>query len=74
MKKRLYRSKKENMIAGVLGGLSEYFDADPAIVRLLYILLALVTGVVPFVIAYIIAVIIIPFPPDNNGYTVINHY
>ena len=34
MKKRLYRSKKDKMLAGVCGGLAEYFDVDPSLVRL----------------------------------------
>jgi phage shock protein PspC (stress-responsive transcriptional regulator) len=61
--KRLYLSRTEKKIAGVCGGLSEYFDIDPTIVRLLVILGAFVTAVVPVVIGYIIAWIIVPVRP-----------
>ena len=41
--KKLYRSNKEKLLAGVLGGFAEYFNTDPTIVRLLFILLAIIT-------------------------------
>src|SRR3989338_8854257 len=56
--KRLYRSKKERIIAGVCGGIAEYFNVDPSIVRLLWALFALMGG--SGILAYIIAWIIIP--------------
>lgn len=58
--KRLYRSKKERIIAGVCGGIGIYFGIDPTLVRLLYIMTTVITGVLPGIIVYIIAVIIIP--------------
>jgi phage shock protein PspC (stress-responsive transcriptional regulator) len=57
MNRQLYRSKNNRMIAGVCGGISEYFNIDPTIVRILWALFALY-GV--GVIAYIIALIVIP--------------
>ena len=56
--KRLYRSKKERIIAGVCGGIGEYLGIDPTIVRILWVLLGLMGG--SGIIAYIIAWIIIP--------------
>lgn len=56
-KKRLYRSSSNCMIAGVCGGIAEYFDVDPTIVRLLFVI-AIFSGV--SIIAYIIAAIIMP--------------
>ncbi|HEX2987358.1 MAG TPA: PspC domain-containing protein [Chloroflexota bacterium] len=44
MTKRLYKSRTDRMIAGVCGGLAEYFDIDPVLVRLLFLLLAFLTG------------------------------
>ena len=44
MAKRLYRSKKERMIAGICGGVAEYFNIDPVIVRLIFVVLALGGG------------------------------
>lgn len=58
--KKLYRSKKERKISGICGGLAEYFEIDPVMVRLIVILLCLVTGIFPIIIAYIIGIIIIP--------------
>lgn len=58
MKKRLYRSKDDRMIAGVCAGLGEYFDIDPTIVRLIWVLLFFGAGF--GVVAYIVCVILIP--------------
>lgn len=58
--KRLYRSKKDRMLSGVCGGIAEYFEIDSTLVRLLWILVTALTGVLPGVIAYIIAIIVIP--------------
>jgi phage shock protein PspC (stress-responsive transcriptional regulator) len=63
MVKKLYRSKKNRMIAGVCGGIAEYFSLDPIIVRLITLLLVLSAG--GGLIAYIIAWIVVPEEPDN---------
>ena len=55
--KKLYRKKEEYKIAGVCSGMAEYFDIDPVIIRLLF-LLALFLGA--GLIVYIIGWIIIP--------------
>lgn len=59
--KRLYRSRKNRMLGGVCGGIAEYFDIDPVIVRLVAVALFFVGG--SAVLAYIIALIIIPYEP-----------
>jgi phage shock protein C len=61
--KRLMRSTKDSKIAGVCGGLAEYLDADPTIVRLLWVLLTFVTGIVPGILTYIVAWVIMPPTP-----------
>ncbi len=61
MNKRLYRSKNNCMIAGVCGGLGEYFDMDPTFIRLLWIVFTLAGG--SGILAYIIAWIVIPQHP-----------
>ena len=61
--KRLYRSEHDKVFAGVLGGLGEYLDIDPTILRLIYILIAVLTGLAPAVIGYIIAYLIVPPKP-----------
>ena len=59
--KRLYRSRKDRIIAGVCGGMAEYFHVDPVFVRLIWVALGLMAG---GIIAYIIAWIIIPKAPE----------
>ena len=57
MNQKLYRSNTNKMICGVCGGIGEYFDIDPTIIRLLWAVLACSgTGIV----VYLIAAIIIP--------------
>lgn len=59
--KKLYRSKTNRIIAGVCGGLGEYFNIDPTIVRLIWILFSLAAGA--GVLVYIIAWLIVPEQP-----------
>jgi len=61
MAEKLYRSTEDKKVAGVCGGLGEYFDIDPTIVRLLWLVFffALGTGL----LAYIVAWIIVPQKP-----------
>jgi len=63
MQKKLYRSRKDYMIAGVCGGIAEYFDVDSTLVRLLAVLIVFLGGA--GVVAYIIAWIIIPKNPEQ---------
>ena len=58
--KQLYRSINNRQLAGVCGGIAEYFDIDPTMVRLAWIVITVVTGVVPGVLGYLIAAIVIP--------------
>ena len=58
--KRLYLSHTDKKIAGVCGGLAEYMEMDPTVVRLVAVVGGLITGVIPFLFAYIIAWIIVP--------------
>lgn len=58
--KQLRRSKTQVMLAGVLGGIAEYSNVDVTVVRLLFVLLAVFTAVIPMLILYIIAFFIMP--------------
>ena len=58
MSKKLYKSQNNRMLCGVCGGIAEYFNIDPTIVRLAWLLLVLCAGT--GIWAYIIAAIIIP--------------
>ncbi len=61
MNKKLYRSVTDKMIGGVCGGLAEYFDVDPVIVRLIFVLAVIFGG--SGILAYLILWIIIPQRP-----------
>jgi phage shock protein C len=60
--KRLYRSRTDSMIAGVCGGLAEYFNIDPALVRLAFVAVLLLGG--SAVLIYIIMWIVVPLEPE----------
>lgn len=61
--KRLYRSRRESMVAGVAGGLGDYFATDPVLVRLIFVAVGILTGLVPGLLAYVVAWIIMPLEP-----------
>ncbi|HLS20651.1 MAG TPA: PspC domain-containing protein [Bacillota bacterium] len=61
--KRLYRSNRERMLAGVLGGIAEYFNIDPTFVRLLFVA-GLFFSVGSFSVFYLIAIFVIPLDPE----------
>jgi phage shock protein C len=61
--KRLYKSDTNKVFAGVIGGVGEYFETDPTLLRVAYLLLAVLTAFVPAIIGYIIATIIVPKKP-----------
>ena len=62
--KRLYRSRRDRKLAGVCGGIGEYFNIDPVIIRLLWVVFTLMGG--SGLVAYILAVILIPNHPDQR--------
>lgn len=59
MDKKLYRSQTDKMIAGVCGGIAEYFGIDSTLVRLGWVLFTFAGG--SGILAYIIAWIIMPY-------------
>ncbi len=61
--KKLYKSDTDKVFAGVIGGIGEYFDIDPTILRLAYLLIAVATGFFPAIIAYIVACLVVPKKP-----------
>jgi len=62
--KRLYRSKKDKKIAGVCGGLGEYFGIDPTILRIIFVIL-LLPGGFPGFLPYLVMWIVIPEKPEQ---------
>jgi phage shock protein C len=63
VERKLYRSRTDSRIAGVCGGLGEYLDVDPTLVRLIFVLLALTGG--HGVLLYIILWLIVPYPAQT---------
>lgn len=63
--KKLYRSDENKMLAGVCGGIAEYFGVDPTLIRLAWVVFSLLGG--SGLLAYILAAIIIP-RDDSNIY------
>lgn len=70
MKKRLTLSDTDKKIAGVCGGLAEYFDLDPALVRIAYAALTIFSVGFPGILLYLVMAIAIPRRNnyiDNHG-------
>ncbi|MGM9563896.1 MAG: PspC domain-containing protein [Faecousia sp.] len=61
MSKKLYRSNVNKMVAGVCGGIAEYFDLDPTLIRLGWVVFCALGG--SGILAYLIAAIVIPPNP-----------
>ncbi len=66
-RKRLYRSRTHRVIAGVCGGIGEYLNADPTLIRLGWIVLTLLGG--SGIVIYVIAYFVIPLKPITAGDT-----
>ena len=61
--RKLYRSGKDKMICGVCGGLGDYLNVDPTLIRVLWVLLTCWAGM--SIVAYLVAAIIIPMEPPE---------
>ena len=57
--KKLYRSS-DRIVAGVCGGIAEYFDVDPTLIRVVYLILSLFSAGFPGLLLYIILMILMP--------------
>lgn len=64
--KRLYRSTENKIIAGVIGGIGEYMNVDPVLLRIFWVAITIFTGIIPGILVYILAIIIIPNPPQTQ--------
>lgn len=78
MNKKLYRSRNNKTLAGVCGGLADYFEIDVTIVRLIWVAFFFLSAGFPTIMAYIIAALIIPEEPiyndgNKNSYENINY-
>jgi phage shock protein PspC (stress-responsive transcriptional regulator) len=62
--KKLYLSTSDKKIAGVCGGIAETYDIDSTLIRLAWVFIGLATAIIPALVTYIIAWIIIPQKPQ----------
>ena len=58
--KRLYRSRSQTMLFGVCGGIAEYFQLDPTLVRLGWVVLSIFSAGFPGLLIYIIFALVVP--------------
>ena len=63
MEKKLYRIKRGKQLAGVCGGIAEYLNMDPTVIRLLWVIVTLFAGA--GLLAYIVCAFIVPEKPDD---------
>lgn len=56
----LRRSRRDRMIAGVVGGLADYFGLDPTVARIIYVLVSILSAAFPGILVYILLWILIP--------------
>ena len=69
--KKLYRSIDDRVVAGVAGGIGEYYSIDPTLIRLAWVVITVLTGFVPGIVAYILAWLIVPEEGEGQGETVV---
>jgi len=65
-KKILYKSRDNKMLSGIFGGLGEYSGIDATLLRLGWVLVTVTTGLIPGVIGYIVAAVIVPEKPSKK--------
>jgi phage shock protein PspC (stress-responsive transcriptional regulator) len=62
--RKLYRSRTDRKLAGVCGGLAQYLNADPTLIRVLFVVLALLGG--PGLVIYLVLWILVPEEPQGT--------
>ncbi len=61
--KELYKSRDNRILTGVCGGIGEYAGVDPTVIRVGVLVVAVFTAVIPLLVAYLIAAVIVPERP-----------
>lgn len=69
-RRRLVRPRADRKIAGVCAGLAEYFDLDLTLVRVLWLIVTIFSGIIPGIVGYVVAWIVMPESPE---YAVVPH-
>jgi phage shock protein C len=62
--KKLYRSRSDRKLSGVLGGLANYMGIDASVLRVLFAILLIVTGFFPLILIYIVWIFLVPEESD----------
>lgn len=57
--KKLYLSKKDKVLTGLIGGLGEFFEVDSTLLRIVIVIAAAMSGFVPLIVAYFIAAFLV---------------
>ncbi|WP_292364333.1 MULTISPECIES: PspC domain-containing protein [unclassified Methanoculleus] len=60
MAKKLYRSTTDRWVAGICGGIGEYLEIDPNVIRAIWVIVTVLTGFLPGIIIYILLWLILP--------------
>ncbi len=63
--KKIFRDRWDKKIGGVCGGIGLYLKIDPTLIRLLFVFLCIITGILPILIIYLIGWMFIPLGPVN---------
>ena len=63
----LWRSKTNRQIAGVVGGLAEYFRVDPTLLRVIYVVVSIVSAAFPGLLVYLLLWFLVPEAEDPAG-------
>lgn len=61
--KQLYKSNENKIFTGVIGGIGEYLDFDPVVLRLIWVVIVVFTGLFPGIIIYFVAAFVVPKKP-----------
>lgn len=67
MVKKLYKSENDKVIAGVIGGIGEYLNVDPTFLRVIWVFIVFFTALIPGLLAYIVAAMLVPRPPKGSA-------
>ena len=62
----LRRSRRDRVLAGVCGGIAETYGSDPTAVRILAVVIAIFTGIVPMLVIYLVAAVLMPEAADDG--------
>ena len=64
--KKLYKNTEKKVLTGLLAGVGDFFNIDPNIVRMIFLLFVIVTGFVPGLVIYVVIALIVPKKPNDD--------